>query len=73
MPIEVPPHEWALALTIGEFFVRVSALAPASQLSAFVGFHVSPFENFMISGTISAFTVVAGLVTLVAGFLPTIV
>ncbi len=73
LPTEVPPNEWAWALTIGEFCTRASALAPASQLSALVGFQVSPFENFMISGTISAFTVVDGLVTLVAGFLPTIV
>ena len=60
-------------MTIGEFCVRVSALAPESQLSALVGSQVSPFENFMITGTMSALTVVDALLTLIAGFLPTIV
>src|SRR5690349_15256226 len=73
VPIEVPPHFQDWATTIGDFCVRVSALAPESQLSILVGSQVSPFENFMISGTISAFTVVTGLATLIAGFLPTIV
>src|SRR6516165_6471592 len=72
VPIEVPPNVWALALTIGEFCVRASALAPGSQLSALVGSQVWP-PNFMISGTISACTVVDGLATWIAGFLPTIV
>src|SRR5215470_162700 len=73
VPTDVLPnfHDWLT--TTGEFFVRASALAPGSQLSALVGFQLRPSENFMISGTISALTVVAGLLTLIAGFLPTIV
>ncbi len=72
VPIAVPPKLWAWATTIGDFCVRVSALAPASQLSTLVGSQVWP-ANFMTSGTISAVTVVDGLVTWTAGFLPTIV
>src|SRR5947209_5772782 len=36
VPSAVPPYVWALALTIGEFCVRASALAPGSQLSTLV-------------------------------------
>ena len=72
VPTEVPPNLVSLVLTIGEFCVRASALAPGSQLSTLVGSQVWP-PNFMISGTISALTVVDALVTLIAGFLPTIV
>ena len=73
VPIDVLPnfHDWLT--TTGDFCVRASALAPGSQLSALVGFQVSPFENLMFNGTMTALTVVAGLATLIAGFLPTIV
>src|SRR6516165_6524272 len=73
VPIGVPPHVQAWLLKIGEFCVRVSALAPESQLSVLVGSQVSPLENFMMSGTISALTLDAGLLVLITGFLPTIV
>src|SRR5215472_17006879 len=73
VPIFVPPNVKLAFLTIGEFCTRVSALAPESQLSFLVGSQVSPLENFMTSGTISAVMVDAGLLVLIAGFLPTIV
>jgi hypothetical protein len=72
VPIDVLPNFHAWLTMTGDFCVRASALAPGSQLSTLVGSQVWP-ANFMISGTISALTVVAGLLTLIAGFLPTIV
>src|SRR5579859_3383078 len=70
VPIFVPPHVQDWLLKIGEFWVRVSAGAPASQLSFLVGSQVSPLENFTISGTSSVLMVDAGLATFFAGFLP---
>src|SRR5690349_5234298 len=73
VPIDVPPNFQGWLTKTGDFCVRVSALAPGSQLSTLAGFQVSPFENFMITGMSTALTVVDGLVTWIAGFLPTIV
>src|SRR6516225_1040861 len=71
VPTDVLPNFQDWLTKIGDFCVRASALAPGSQLSTLAGFQVSPFENFMITGTISALTVVDGLLTFLAGFLPT--
>jgi hypothetical protein len=73
VPIDVPPNFQDWLTKTGDFCVRASALAPGSQLSTLVGFQLSPFENFMITGMSTALTVVDGLVTWIAGFLPTIV
>src|SRR5215469_8901227 len=72
VPIAVPPQVQDWLLTIGEFCVRVSALAPESQQSILVGSQVSPLVNFITSGTSTTLTVDAGLVTLIDGFLPAI-
>ena len=72
MPIFVPPQVQVWLLKIGEFCVRVSALAPESQLSFLAGFQVSPFVKVMTSGTSKTLMVDAGLAALTAGFLPAI-
>src|SRR6516162_542341 len=73
VPTDVLPNFQDWLTKIGDFRVRASALAPGSQLSTLVGFQLVPPENFMITGTSTAVTVVDGLVALIAGFLPTIV
>src|SRR5215467_10699551 len=74
VPIFVPPKVKEAFLKIGEFCVRVSALAPESQLSFLVGLKVPPPPwRLMITGTRSVVMVDAGLLTLIAGFLPAIV
>src|SRR5215472_6009779 len=72
VPIAVPPQVQDWLLTIGEFCVRVSALAPESHESILVGFHKVELLNFMTSGTSNTLTVDAGLVTLMDGFRPAI-
>src|SRR5258708_3828055 len=62
VPIDVLPNFHAWLATTGDFCVRVSALAPASQLSTLVGSQVWP-ANFRTSGTILALTVVDALLT----------
>src|SRR6266496_1014744 len=47
VPTDVLPNFQDWLTRTGDFCVRASALAPGSQLSALVGFQLSPFENFM--------------------------
>jgi hypothetical protein len=59
---------------IGDFLVRVRALAPGSQLSMTVGSHTSlEPENWMTVGIRIAPTDDAAFVTALAGFFPAIV